>query len=301
MILVPGTFNSIIPGVLSVLGPQNEPFSKNQESTPYFSRAVLETVREQYCNVYVVSNLSPLGDFWENGKRVYNETLAWKKQVWGNRRVALDIIAHSAGGFYSFAAMDLNEKSGRRLRFGSVSLISTPLNGLDLIDRVLRYPLLRVVLEKLLNANPRFFDLRGLWQMQTPIVSEFLAKVRLPLTVQIHAYAGRQTPAPTPVQEMDSVFLDPLLHFTNSIISQMSDGIVSWRSALGPDSQLMTAEESFFDRLYSHPNDPINLDHVEQVWDVRYLKLLGFHNTEWVEVQQRKLYSKLATEALARH
>jgi hypothetical protein len=275
VVLVPGTLNSAVPGA-----PSQNPFEQ-----VYFSRAIRNAVSKHVCHSFVVNGLSWFGDFHENGRIVFDEIQTWQHQNPSLRGLPIDVIAHSAGGFYTLAAITRNEAKGRPLRFSKLHFLSTPMNGLELANLLTRNPFVRKQLEALVNRQYLGFDLRGLWQLRTAVLKDFYPSLSIPAEIEIHTYAGTQFAPAQPIDQFKAPFLPPVFQALDFLIDRPSDGVVSQGSALAAPF-LLTTQGKVFENLIHHPEALVPLDHVEQVWDSNYLKHLGFEQTEWIDQQQ---------------
>ncbi len=282
VVLVPGTLNSAVPGT-----PGSSPHNR-----VYFSQAIIDTVTKFVCHTYVVKGLTWFGDFKTNGGTVFKELIDWQEQHPVLRGLPIEIIAHSAGGFYSLQAASLNYSLGSPLNFTRMHFLSTPLKGLELANILSSNNLVRRQMEKLFNRNYAGLDLRGLWQLRSPQTQAFLDDLVVPNDIEVNAYAGIQTPPPSLDREFESAFLPPVFQAFEFLMDRLGDGIVSAESALG-QPLIHSTNGNLFLNLHPHPEAEIPLDHVEEVWDFKYLEYLGFQETSHVEAEQIKFIESL--------
>lgn len=281
IVLVPGTLNSAVPG-----SPE-DPY-KNF----YYSQAITSTVAKQFCDFYVVKGLSWFGDFQNNGEVVFNELTEWQNQNPHLKDKPLDVIAHSAGGFYSLFAAHQNAKLNSPLKFRKMHFISTPLHGLELANILTANPLVKKQMERLFNRVYSGLDLRGLWQLQTDQTERFLGQLEIPETIEIHTYAGSQSAPSSWKDEFASPFLPPVFQAFEFLIDGPSDGIVSVDSAYWIPV-LKTTNSGILHSIFPHREITLPLDHVEEVWDSSYLEYLGFKRTDHVSREQTRLIESI--------
>lgn len=273
--LVPGTLNSAVPGA-----PSSNPYDR-----AYYSQSIIETVSKYACNRYVIKGLSWFGDFQENGKVVFDELLEWQSQHQELQGLPIEIIAHSAGGFYSLQAVSFNFSKGSPLKFSKLHFLSTPMKGLELANILTANPFVRRQMEKIFNQNYKGLDVRGLWQLRTNEVEIFLGTLKIPNEIEVHTYAGVQKSPPSFEREFESAFLPPVFQAFEFLMDGLGDGVVSYESALGRP-ELHSSTGTQFTNLWPHPELEVPLDHVEEVWDYKYLEYLGFQKTQHVQQAQ---------------
>jgi hypothetical protein len=279
VIFVPGTLNSAVPG-----GPSSNPYDRL-----YFSKAMFDTAEKYSCHIYVVKGLTWFGDFKSNGQIVYNEINEWLIRQPHLKAIPLDIIAHSAGGFYALEAASLNAINGSPLKFGRLNFLSTPMQGLELANVLTSNRMIRRQMEAIFNRQYKTLgmDLRGLWQLRSEQVNEFLTSHQIANDLEIHTYAGIQAIPEKIENSFDSPFLPPVFQAFEFIIDRISDGIVSFESAMGK-AEIKGLNDNSAVHINVHPEALIPLDHVEQVLDYSYLKMAGFQKTDHVEREQIK-------------
>jgi hypothetical protein len=287
LVLVPGTLNSIVPG------PPEQYLDPTEDADPYFSSAIINEFKKQFYAVRVTPKLDYFGGFKKNGRMVYNDTLKWYSETTESlpKKPEIWIFAHSAGGLYSLYAAHLNNLNDNVLPIKKITMLSTPLKGVEFIDKITRLPyVFESVAELFLNSSWPL-DFRGLWGLRSENVHAFLKELTLTPNLQIDAFTGTQQ-SPTEVCDVfNSAFLSPPLTALQRLINRLSDGIVSKRSAL-TDPAIATTDGSEL-RVKSHPEFIVPLDHVEQVWDYRYLRALGTLAPEYVLIKQIESYQTI--------
>jgi hypothetical protein len=287
LILVPGTLNSIVPGA------PEQYLNPSEEVEPYFSAAVINEFKKQFYAVRVTPHLDYFGDIKKNGRRVYADTLNWYTEITKNMpyKPEIWIFGHSAGGLYALYTSHLNNKYGNTLPIKKISMLSTPLKGVEFIDKITRLPyVFESVAEFFLNSVWPL-DFRGLWGLRSENVSTFLSELTLSPTIEIDAFAGTQSSPQEACDIFNSHFLSPPLTALQKFMNRLGDGIVSKRSAL-TDPVIATTDGKEL-RIKSHPEYIVPLDHVEQVWDYRYLKALGTIAPEYVLNKQIESYQTM--------
>jgi hypothetical protein len=287
LILVPGTMNSMVPG------PPEQYLDPSEEITPYYSTAIINNLKKQFYAVRVTPNLDYFGDIKKNGQRVYNDTETWYNQVTENmpNKPELWLFGHSAGGLYSLYAAHLNNKYGNILPIKKITMLSTPLKGIEFIDKISQLPFIFESLTKHILNSSWPVDLRGLWDLKTENVNTFLNELTLEPSIQLDAFTGTQNSPHDVCDIFNSHFLSPPLTTLQKIINRLSDGIVSKRSAL-TDPYISTTDGTEL-RIKSHPEFILPLDHIEQVWDYRYLRALGTTSSEYVLNKQIESYQTI--------
>jgi pimeloyl-ACP methyl ester carboxylesterase len=275
--LVPGTLNSIVPGT---------PYS------PYFSAAILETVKASGSEAFVIKGLDPIGGLEKNGEA----TLKDLREIYLSRHPRKDapitLLCHSAGGLYAlYAAAHAGDLPIRR-----IVMISTPLGGARLAEYFLGGGSAAAPSARELSAFPLTINLDGLRQLAPKGVADFLSNIRLDPSIRLYAAAGSQRPPESPLRAMDVQYLSPVYVLTNRIIGAESDGIVERTSSYGGGAAIRGTDGSpmpirSLERLHA------DLDHAEQLLDWRLLEALGFYNAFLIERRQREFYSAIMKAA----
>jgi hypothetical protein len=268
-VLVPGTFNSVMPGSHVFDGP-------------YYSEEIQNTLHSQGYQTTIIQNLNPLGNFEDNGKILASQVLEISKKYHG----PVTMICHSAGGFYALSALQYL----KNVSVTKVIMIATPLEGSEIADYVYNDPLFKIFLKKIVDlVSENYFDLSGLEELSTEKVKNFLAKVQVSDFTKFVAVAGVQKNPDRLLNANDSRYLSPALVKIGSYLSEYGDGLVSVPEALGQTVYLKTLSG----RAKFIEVSPVTfpLDHIEQFLDYRFFKMLGFRNTDYIRQEQQKFYS----------
>jgi hypothetical protein len=287
LILVPGTLNSVVPG------PPEQYLNPNDSADPYFSAAIITHFKKNFYAVRVTPKLDLFGDIKKNGRRVYNDTLKWYNQLTENmpKRPEVWMFGHSAGGLYSLYAAHLNNQNNNPLPIKKISMLSTPLDGVEFIDIITQLPFVFEGVAELFLNSTWPLDFRGLWGLKRKNVYTFLNELTLPSYIQIDAFTGTQKSPLEALEVFNVHFLSPPLTLLQRLIKRLSDGIVSKKSALTEHTIASTDGREL--RIHSHPELVLPLDHVEQVWDYRYLQALGTLYPEFVLQTQLQSYENM--------
>lgn len=293
MILVPGTLNSIVPGAPDDL------INLDGEKNPYFSAAVRSVMEESFCAVHVTPDLQYFGDFRENGRTTFEDAILWYNQITRDLKDRPEVwfFGHSAGGFYALYAAHLNEQNKKfALPIKKIITMSTPFDGVEFIDRITsENSIIASIAEKFLNAAWPM-DLRGLWELKKQNVRIFLYNLKIAANIEVHSFGGSQTVSPDQNDIMDAIFLSPPLTVLQKMINTISDGIVSLQSVFRETVLNKQSHDSnLLVKIINHPEYNIPLDHVEQVWDYRYLIALGTVHANYVLDNQLKVYNDIMT------
>lgn len=253
IVLVPGFFNSFAP--------------------EYFSQDIIKSFQHKGFNVYVVNTLDPLGTIEANGNRL----IPILKNIRKNESGRLQIVAHSAGGFYSLFALQNGS-----VEVDSLVTVSTPYLGLDFI---------KVWMDNssLFSEVLNYASLQGLRQLTPEYVAQFVDQIRVPDQLKIYTYGGWQ---PRSLDIWNAKNLSGILRITDHFIPTDSDGIVSFKSSMGLKNLKTKSNKSakfVVDREHTIP-----LEHWEQVLDYHTFILLGTRNINVIQDRQRKFYSQIA-------
>lgn len=278
VVLIPGTLNSLAPGDIRL-----NPISNVTELNPYFSEAVVQSFESHGFAVIVIHDLNPTGDPVDNGQIALDQIRSWYNQNAQVAKTPITLIGHSAGGLYAlYAASEAKE-----LPVQKVFMVATPLGGVEFANEVFsKNEYLRKFEEFCAATSPGFFDLRGLPAMTSAKVSAFLKTLRLSPEVQLYALAG-EAPKSELFSSFDARNMSPFFNFTSEPITGPSDGMVSVSSAYSVSS------------LSDIPITPLKniglfLDHAKQVLDYRVFKALGNFNTDYIQLEQQRVYNELA-------
>ncbi len=253
VVLVPGFFNAFAPD--------------------YFSKDIVKTFKLKDFNVYVVEGLNPIGTIEENGARLIPQLAAIRKNETGK----INIVAHSAGGFYSLYAIQ-----NGNFEIKTLVTISTPYLGLDFIQDWRDS-------SSLFSELTNLASLDGLKQLTPDYVAQFTKTIRIPETLKIFAYGGWQ---PRNLDIWNAKNLSGVLRITDHFIPGDSDGIVSFKSSLGIHGFLTTTNKTA--QMFVDPHFTIPLEHWEQVLDYKSFILLGTRNIDVIRERQISFYSQIA-------
>jgi len=249
VVLVPGFFNSLADG---------------SSQGPYFSATIIQAIRAQGHQVYVVNNLLPVGNVESNAKRLL-DYLHRLEQIPAVAQDGLILIGHSAGGLYSLRALTLDPF----LPVTTVATISTPFNGVNFIEKLTDSAIIRKLVE--------WIRLEAMLELTGPGVKSILRTIRIPERVRLISSGGAQKPCFL-LGCARAEKLSWLLTISGHLNGEDSDGVVPYASALG-----VRAEYA----------EGVHLEHWEQVLDSRAFSLLGVANTNYVEREQRRFYTAL--------
>lgn len=283
IILIPGTWNSMIPG-----SQRLNHLSQLVEKNPYFSEAIIETIEKENYDYFVVKKLNPFGDLYSNGDQTALEILDWYDRYVPNHDKPITLLAHSMGAAYAIHAI----KRLNNLPIKNIVMISAPLEGCFLADAILDNRLSKSFIATLNNVAGESFDFRGLYQATKKEMSFLLEGLN---SVNDHAYlkinyftvASVQHTPPTIFQALQSEYLSPFLTLTSSFTTGASDGLITRDSALYT-SQSKTIPVQFQPMPFGG-----RLDHTEQVLDYRILKALGASHTDFVREEQVRFYKQI--------
>lgn len=257
LVLVPGYFNSNIPG-----------FHEKNKYNPYWSEDIVNVYRKAGFKVFPVNNLNPTGTIEENGARLLRFLDRIQSAI--DPKEGFSVIAHSAGGLYTIEA-----NNRRKLPIQKLIAINTPFNGVDFIERITNtFPWLEE-LEKNLN-------LLSLNQLRPAMVHRFLNNLKRKPQFPIISVIGSQEQ--NPKNWSDAAFLTPIFYITQLLMDSDSDGIVTHRSAL---------QEISGGIKVSFLNEYIHLDHCKQNLDADYYKFIGMQNTNYIRQEQIRFYKTL--------
>jgi hypothetical protein len=274
MILVPGTWNSLVPGDIRV-----NPISNIVEANPYFSSAVINTVLAKNYDYYVIKNLSPFGDVTANANETASQILAWYNQYVPKHDLPISILAHSMGGAYILAAL----KNLTSLPIKNVALVSVPLDGAPLANAMYSNSISKFLTNELYNAAGNLFDFRGLEEATTTQMRAFLKTISIPTSANYYVVGSYQSAPPTIFQALESQYLNPLFTLATVFSSARTDGIVPFQSATSNYAGLPLRALP----IVGH------LDHIEQVLDYRILAAFGATNVNYVRNQQTQFYTQI--------
>jgi pimeloyl-ACP methyl ester carboxylesterase len=255
VVLVPGFFNSFAP--------------------EYFSQEIVESFENKGFKVYVIQNLNPIGTIAENGLKLEQNLIKIEESL--KAPTSFHLVGHSAGGFYSLFVANRN-----KLKIASILTVSTPFKGVEFIEKWLQNSLL-------FNALTKLVRLDGLKEMTPKGIQKFIQSIRVSPDTKLIAFGGYQ---PKSIDIWDARNISLPLRVTSSYISEESDGIVGYSSALGFGS-IMTTENKTAIQL-KDPNYFLDLEHWEQVLSSRSFLFLAIRNTDYIRREQIRFYGGLA-------
>lgn len=253
VVLVPGFFNSFAP--------------------EYFSEDIIRCFQKKDFKVYVITGLNPIGTIEENGAKVTQLLKSIRKAELGR----INIVAHSAGGFYSLLAI---QNGGADIQ--NLITISTPYLGLDFLQAWREGSSLFTKLTDLAS-------LQGLRQLTPQYTENFMKTVRVPEKLNIYTYGGQQ---PRNLDIWNAKNLSGVLRITAHYIPNETDGIVSLKSSLGIHGLQTISNKAA--KMFVDRNFLMSLEHWEQVLDYRNFILLGVRNIDVIRDRQIYFYNQIA-------
>ncbi len=255
VVLVPGFFNSFTP--------------------EYFSQDIVRAFQDKGFKVYVARGLNPIGTIEDNGTRL--EKIFGEIETIEKSKVTFNIVGHSAGGFYA-----LFVANRQKFEIKNILTISTPYKGIEFVQRWLEDSSLFSLLAELAYLD-------GLVQLTESGVTQFLSGIRISPNTKVVAFAGYQEKS---LDVWNARYLSAPLRVTSHYISEKSDGIVGYSSALAVGSILTTKNTKAIQ--LKDPNYFLALEHWEQVLDSGSFIFLGIRNTGYIRNEQIRFYSGLA-------
>lgn len=255
VVLVPGFFNSFAP--------------------EYFSHDIISSFTTKGFKVYVTQGLDPIGTIEANGYRL--EKYLEKIEANEGHHVQFNIVAHSAGGLYT-----LWVANRQKLSIKNLYTISTPYQGIEFIQTWINDCFL-------FKSLTQFAYLEGFKQLTEKGVANFLNSIRLHPATKVIAFGGYQDAS---FDLTDARNISAPLRITSHFITTKSDGIVSFKSALGLGMLKTTAGTSALQ--YKVENLVFHLEHWEQVLDSQTFLILGVRNTSYIAEEQKRAYTQLA-------
>lgn len=255
VVLVPGFFNSFTP--------------------EYFSQDIVNSFKEKGFQVYVIDSLNGVGHIEENGTRL--EAALQQIEKTENRHVAFNIVAHSAGGFYSMWVANR-----QKFEIKNILTVATPYKGVEFVQ---------VWQEKswMFRGLLDLAHLDGLQELTPDGAEKFVKSVRIHPGTKMFSFGGFQKAG---LDFTDARKLSIPLRVTDHYTTGVSDGIVSFSSAMGIGGLKTTdnkTAQQFRDEKFN-----INLEHWEQVLDSRSFVLLGIRNVSYIRQEQIRFYTGIA-------
>lgn len=255
VVLVPGFFNSFAP--------------------EYFSKDVVQSFTKKGLQVYLATGLNPIGTIEENGANL--ESILNQIENLQGRKISFNLVGHSAGGLYSLWVANQN-----KFKIKNILTVATPFLGVDFVESWLDNCLAFSVVANLAHLD-------GLKQLTHDGVDQFLKQVRISPETKVYAFAGFQ---PEGLDFTDARVISTPLRVTSYYTTGSSDGIVSFKSALGLGQIKSKAETSALQ--FKDTQFYIALEHWEQVLDANSFIFLGIRNTYYIQQEQIRFYSGLA-------
>jgi pimeloyl-ACP methyl ester carboxylesterase len=253
----------LVPGFFSTFAPE------------YFSQTIVDSFKQKGFEVYVVDCLNPVGYIEENGARLENRLAEIEKIE--NRHVSFNIVAHSAGGFYSMWVANR-----QKFDIKNIVTISTPYRGVEFVKVWLDNSILFRTVMTLAH-------LQSLKELTPEGAERFVKSVRMHPKTKMFAFGGTQRPG---LDITDARNLSVPLRVTDHYTTGKSDGIVGFASAMGI-GQLQTTDSKAAQQ-FRNPDFNINLEHWEQVLDYRSFVLLGSRNIGYIRDEQNRFYTGIA-------
>lgn len=257
VVLVPGFFNSFTP--------------------EYFSQAIVDSFTQKGFQVYIATGLNPIGTIEDNGARLENVLQQVEKIE--NHRVNFNLVAHSAGGFYSMWVANR-----QKFEIKNIYTVSTPYKGVEFIQTWLDRSFVFRTLTDLAHLD-------GLVELTANGVKQFMSTIRVSPQTKIYAFGGYQNEG---LDITDARQMSIPLRVTSFYISEKSDGIVGFSSSLGISETNLKTTAQTPATVLKDPKYFLNLEHWEQVLDYRSFVFLGIRNTHYIQGEQTRFYTGLA-------
>lgn len=259
VVLVPGFFNSFTP--------------------EYFSADIVETFEAKGFKVYVARGLNPIGTIEDNGARLEKlmTEIEQSEKTATDATVHFNLVSHSCGGFYSLFVANRQKFSIR-----NILTISTPYKGIEFVQKWLDDSSIFKLLAQLAYLD-------GVVQLTESGVTKFLSGIKVAPETKIIAFGGFQDKS---FDVWNARYLSTPLRVTSHYISEKSDGIVGYSSALALGSILTTKNTKAIQ--LKDPNFFLPLEHWEQVLESSSFILLGIRNTGYIRREQVRFYNGLA-------
>lgn len=255
VVLVPGFFNSFAP--------------------EYFSHDIVGSFKNKGFKVYVAQGLNPIGTIAENGSRL--EKVLEQIEAAEGSKVTFNVIAHSAGGFYT-----LWVANRQKFDIKNIFTVSTPYKGVEFVQTWINQSFLFRELSELAYLD-------GLVELTATGVKNFLSSIRVAPTTTLYSFGGYQTSG---IDFTNARNLSWPLRITNFYTSEKSDGIVGYSSALALGEIKTTDNKTA--KQFRDPNFFLALEHWEQVLDGRSFLMLGVLNPNYIRNEQIRFYTGLA-------
>ncbi len=256
----------LVPGFLSFSGSK------------YFSPDIIKTFRQHGYDVYVASNLNPIGTIRQNGEKLV-EALNEIERKRG-QKVEFNLLGHSAGGLYSLYAANT-----RQFNIQNIVTVATPFGGVGLSNQILNN---LTGLQQL----AQFLNLESMIEFTTEKIQKFLNTISLPAAVKISSFGGDQKMGLNP--DTDFRVIPEILMLPYMLASGLNDGLVSLSSA-NPLMHFKNLKNKVL-RDQTSTFNSINLDHIDQVIDYRIMLGFGFLNANILRAEQIKFYTNIVDQ-----
>ena len=281
VVLVPG-FGS---GLLHEIPEHDLP---PESVSSYFGETLASTMIEGGYEVFAVTDLGSAADFSINGDKAIDqiETYVAKYQ---DQIPPIYILGHSMGGLL---ALYITDQIGTQLPIKKIVMLSTPLKGSQVANKIANGIISLKVAEKAAEALSGIVDLRGIVQMTTPKVEAFLADLRLPMGIDIRAFSGYQPKNRFVLPSWEAPVQSPLYYLLAKIVGEDSDGVVGLSSSLPKSLAIASTGKN---RLVVKSEKLIaELDHEEQHMDSRAIENLFLTDgIEYIDKKQREFYQQM--------
>jgi pimeloyl-ACP methyl ester carboxylesterase len=266
VVLVPGFFNTAVPGDIK----------PSDGYIPYFSQAIIETIRAR-ATVVVVDSLLPVGTVETNGVLLERFLAATIDRFPGRKLI---VIAHSAGGLYLMRALTNRPE----LPIKTVVTIATPYTGIEFIDRLTNSV-------PGLDSLAHYLNLDSLREFRESNMGNVLKRFSVPDHIRWVTISGHQ-PACFLWTCGDSRYLSWLLSITQHLMRHSSDGIVTVPSALGSEVKIRAQSGQTF-KLEPWADFNFALEHWEMVEDYRYFHALGVLDVGNIRDRQTRFFDAI--------
>ena len=279
----------LIPGFGSSILHEIPPHDLPPESvSPYFSATVAGTMIEAGYDVLALKGMGSAADFAVNGGRAISQINEYMLRYQGNPPPVY-LLGHSMGGLLS---LYVTNEIGFEVPIKKIILLSTPLRGSKVANKIANGIIPLRVAEKAAEALSGIVDLRGIVQMTTPKVDAFIAQLRLPAGIDIRAFSGVQPRNKLILPSWDAPIQSPLYIPFAKLVGEDSDGVVGLSSSLPKTMAIPSIGKN---RLMVQ-SEPLvaELDHEEQHMDYRVIEdLFQTDEVDFIDQKQREFYQHM--------
>ena len=164
----------------------------------------------------------------------------------------------------------------------TILTVSTPYKGIEFVQRWLDDSAIFSLLAQLAYLD-------GIVQLTESGVTQFLNNIRLAPETKVIAFGGFQEKS---LDVWNAHYLSAPLRVTSHYISEKSDGIVGFSSALALGNIKTTLNTPAIQ--LKDPKFFLPLEHWEQVLESSSFLLLGIRNTGYIRREQVRFYGGLA-------